>query len=339
MANDSIQTSKRRLSLVLRILIAFIACFVILQKIEINQVSKAFGEIRFSTLLLAILFFCFGLFLISFRWWTFMRAQKIFVPLSLAVKLTFLGQFFTNFMPSAVGGDLIRAWYISRHTPHRLKAAIGVAADRFMGLAGTLLLAVSSYLIFMSGQEGIFKLNQNEGSGPQFLQDYSVSIPGLFIGGLILLGILFIVGNFVDLKKYTRKLVGVIVHLFQQTSKVFSIYIHHPLILVSGLSISIIMQMMVIFSFWLIGQDLSIPAPIQYYFVFFPMIWIVGSIPISIAGIGILEGGLVFLFVQFTDSSAESVMALALCQRLAWIIGSFPGMVVHLTGAAHNKGG
>ncbi|MHC4523987.1 MAG: lysylphosphatidylglycerol synthase transmembrane domain-containing protein [Planctomycetota bacterium] len=337
LATEQTKSAKKHLSLILRILIAIFACWFLYSKIDPDQVAQAFTQLRISTLLLAILCFCIGLCLIGFRWWVFMRAQKIYVPVLLAIKLTFLGQFFTNFMPSAVGGDLVRAWYISQHTDKRLQAAIGVAADRFMGLAGTMILAFSSYMLFMRGEEGFFQIDKKENPLKTFIQEHQIPGYWFLVGGIVLLGIIFLLAKLFDLKKFFKKLRDIIIHLFQQTSQVFLIYVHHPLILLFGLAISIFMQMLVISSFWLIGRDLDIQAQIHYYFVFFPMMWIIGSLPLSIAGIGILEGGLVLLFVQFTGASAESVMAMALCQRLAWILGSLPGLVVHLTGAHRAK--
>lgn len=337
LATEQTRPVKKYFSLILRISIAIFACWILYKNIDPAQVTEAFRRLHMSTLLIAILFFCIGLCLIGFRWWVFMRAQKIHVPLLLAIKLTFLGQFFTNFMPSAVGGDLVRAWYISRHTDKKLQAAIGVAADRFMGLAGTVILAFSSYMLFMRGEEGFFQIDQKENPLITFFQNHSIPVHWLLLVGIVLLGILFLLAKLFKLSKYFKKLMDIIIHLFQQTYKVFLVYVHHPLILLFGLTISIFMQMLVIFSFWLIGRDLGITAPIQYYFVIFPTMWVVGALPLSIAGIGILEGGLVVLFVQITGAIKESVMALALCQRLAWWIGSLPGMVVHLTGTHRKK--
>lgn len=339
MAKDVIQSKKKHLSLVLRIAVAIFACWILYKQINPAQVADAFTRLHISTLLIAILFFCIGLCLIGFRWWVFMRAQKIHVPILLAIKLTFLGQFFSNFMPSAVGGDLVRAWYISRHTDKKLQAAIGVVADRFMGLAGTVILAFSSYLLFMRDQENFFQVDKKENPLKTFFQEHPISGHWFLISGIVLLGIILLCSKLLDLNRLFKKIRDIVVHLFQQTYKVFLIYVHHPLILIFGLAVSIFMQMLVIYSFVLIGHDLDISAPVQYYFVIFPMMWIIGSLPLSIAGIGILEGGLVVLFVKLTGADAESVMALALCHRLAWIIGSLPGVVVHLTGAHRKKEG
>jgi hypothetical protein len=89
-------------------------------------------------------------------------------------------------------------------------------------------------------------------------------------------------------------------------------------------------------SYWWIGQDLEVGAALGYYLVFFPMVWAFGSIPISVAGIGILEGGVVFLFVTFAGANPETAMALALCQRITWMTAAVPGVYFHLRGSHHS---
>ena len=337
MAKDEKQSLKKHLSLVLRLGIAVLACWIIFKDLNFAQLGETFKHLNGFVFLAAILIFVLGQFMIGFRWWVFLKAQKIAIPFFMAVKLIFLGNFFTNFMPSAVGGDLVRAWYISRHTHKKLQAALGVLADRVMGLGATFILAFSSYLLFMRGHEEMFQMSRKENGLGTFLEQHHVSSHMLLTGGVILIGVLFIIADIWDLKRFYRKLTGFIRHSLEQIREVFLVYYHHPLILMFGLSFTILLQSMVILSLWYLGHDLGIVSPLRFYFVFFPMVWVIGSIPISIAGLGILEGGLVFLFVQFTDANPETVMALALCQRLTWIIASLPGLVVHLTGAHRNK--
>jgi uncharacterized membrane protein YbhN (UPF0104 family) len=288
--------------------------------------------------LLSLFVFIGGLSLIAFRWWIFMRAQQICIPLFMAVKLTYLGQFFTNFMPSAVGGDLVRAWYVSRHTDKKLQAALGVGADRVVGLISTFILACTSYLIFMRGRAEIFHAIRKEGQEVEgFFKNINFSGSNVLIGFMIILGCVCIVSGFVDLKQLFRKAYVHAISFLDHGKQVLLVYVKYPLVLLGGLGITILFQSLMIITLWLIGRDLDMKAPIQFYFVFFPMMWVVGSLPLSIAGIGILEGGLVLLFVQFTGAEQETAMALALCQRFIWVLASLPGMVVHLTGSHRNK--
>ena len=338
MINDEKQKKTSYLSIVLRLLIAAAACWLIFKDINPAELAETFKRLHISTFLLSLAIFMVCLCIISVRWWVFMRAQKIRIPLFLATKLVYLGQFFTNFMPSAVGGDLIRAWYVSKHTDRRLQAALGVVADRVMGLASTFILAISTYLIFMGGKVevfGIFSKQQSSVSG--FLDRLSLSWSHVIPAGFLVVGLIFVLSGIIDLKGFLRKFFRQAAHLMIQSKEVGMVYVKHPLVLLFGLSVTILLQSMVIVSLWLIGRDLDMPSQIQFYFVFFPMMWVVGSLPLSIAGIGILEGGLVILFVQFTGAEKEAVMALALCQRLIWVIASFPGMAVHLTGAHRHK--
>ena len=331
------KTKQSHLSVLIRLGIAAVACWIIYKKVNPAELAETFGQLQLWTIVVAIAAFLAALSLIGVRWWVFMRAQDIRIPVFLAIKLTFLGQFFTNFMPSAVGGDLVRAWYVSQHTDKRLQAALGVLVDRLMGLISTFVLAITSYLLFMRG-EGLFQVSQKD-AGPvsAFLDKHPISSYQILLFVIILAGALFILAGLFDLKGFFRKIYGHFTHLLSQLKEAILVYYHHPLVLVFGLLGTIFLQSMVILSLWLVGRDLGMDAQLRYYFVFFPLVWVLGAIPVSIGGLGILEGGLVLLFVKFTGAAPEAVLTVALCHRLTWIFASIPGVVVHLTGAHRHK--
>lgn len=338
MPSSDKNSKKSYVSIIIRLAIAIAACWIIYRNINPAEVADKFKSMHiWVRVILAVAVFNVGLCLIGLRWWVFMRAQDIRVPLFLAIKLTFLGQFFTNFLPSAVGGDVIRAWYVSRHTHKRLQAALGVLVDRMMGLAATFILAIASYLLFMRGQ-GIFQVSRKEsGAIGAFFDRHPVSAYQVFLIVVIAVGVVLLGAGFFDLKRFFKRIYAHFVHLLGQLKEVLFVYYHHPLVLVFGLGSTIFLQSLVILSFWLVGRDLGIEADIRFYFIFFPLVWVIGAIPISIAGIGVLEGGLVLLFFHFTGADKDAVAALALCQRLTWLVASIPGVAVHLSGShRHN---
>ncbi len=97
--------------------------------------------------------FTIGQIITALRWWLLLRSQSIFIGFWAAVRLYFLGWFYNNFMPGAVGGDLLRAWYVTKHTDKKFEAVLSVFVDRVViGLSGTLIIAVFCYLFFMRGQ-------------------------------------------------------------------------------------------------------------------------------------------------------------------------------------------
>jgi uncharacterized membrane protein YbhN (UPF0104 family) len=104
------------------------------------------------------------------------------------------------------------------------------------------------------------------------------------------------------------------------------------MVLLLTLGLTLFLQSVTIWAFWLLGRDLGIQAGIRYYFVIFPGMWVVAALPISIAGVGVLEGGIAFLFSTLAHVPLAQGTCLSLCQRFIWIISSIPGGIVHLMG-------
>lgn len=326
---------KSHFSLLLRLAIAALASWLILKDLDFPQLAETFKRLNLLILTLAMVIYTLAQGLVGFRWWLVLKAQQIRVPLVFAVKLTLLGHFFSQFMPSSVGGDLVRAWYVSRYSDKKLQAALGVAVDRIVGLISTFLLAFGSYFLFMRGQD-ILQISRDTASiRVPFLQP-NLIIPLILSSLFIITGLIILLLSFKTFKLMLFRLYRHGVHFFTQLQEVVKVYYHHPAVFIFSLIITILLQSLVILSYWAIGQNLRIAADMSYYFVFFPMVWAFGSIPISIAGIGILEGGLVFLFVKFAGADTETAITLALCQRLTWLVAAVPGLWFHLVGA-HRK--
>jgi uncharacterized membrane protein YbhN (UPF0104 family) len=85
--------------------------------------------------------------------------------------------------------------------------------------------------------------------------------------------------------------------------------------------------------FWFLGRNLGIAADLRYYYVFFTLTWVLGTLPVSIGGAVVVEGTLAYLFIRYASVEAEAALALVLCQRIIWILASLPGAVIHLVGA------
>jgi glycosyltransferase 2 family protein len=88
-----------------------------------------------SNVLVGLLFLGFCAVLSSLRWYFLVRAQGLALSVKNLLELTMIGNFFNTFMPGAVGGDLIKAWYVAGREPTRkTKAIFTVLLDRVIGL-------------------------------------------------------------------------------------------------------------------------------------------------------------------------------------------------------------
>ncbi len=80
----------------------------------------------------------------TWRWRLLLGAQDIRLSYSRAWGLTMIGMLFSTVIPGAVGGDLIKGYYIARAAAGRkAHAATSVLMDRVVGLIGLLLLGAA----------------------------------------------------------------------------------------------------------------------------------------------------------------------------------------------------
>ena len=98
--------------------------------------------------ILASLGFALNYILNFLRWNILLEGAGIKIKFRENIRLSMIGQFFSIFMPGAVGGDLIKAVYVSRQFPqHRTKGVASILLDRILGFLTLLLSATFFFLI------------------------------------------------------------------------------------------------------------------------------------------------------------------------------------------------
>ncbi|MBN2455190.1 MAG: flippase-like domain-containing protein [Sedimentisphaerales bacterium] len=271
--------------------------------------------------------------LVGLRWWLLLRTQSVSIDFWAAVRLHFLGLFYNNFMPSSVGGDLIRAWYVTRHTDKRFAAALSVFVDRAIGLLSTLIIAVFFYLLFLQGR-GTLIAAGNTGSYLGFAAEHKWPILMIIMAlAAIFCGLLLYKPGRVILKRTWLHACMHGLSIIKKLKDAIIIYCSKPLTILTVFGLTVILQISTITGFWLLGTDIGVDVSIKYYYVFFTLTWVLGAVPVSIGGAVVVEGSLAYLFVRFAGAQAEPAAALALCQRIVWMLASLSGAAIHLLGA------
>jgi hypothetical protein len=324
---------KKHLSLFLRVGITILACWWVAKGMDFSKVG---GELRKPSLLIwaaVIGIFVLCNVLLSFRWWLFMRGWEIYVDLWSTIKLTFLGLYFNNCLPGSVGGDLVRAWYVAQYTHRRMASVISVFVDRILALLGTVIIAIAA--LFTVGKEDIFTRQEKSGISRMSSGNWTIILVVLGVIVLVITGILIIPSGRKFCKSLCDRGIKYGKQALSQSFQAVVVLIKKPYLLPESLCLTFFLQGLVVLSLWLLGKRMGIPTDWKLYFVFFPVMWVVGAIPISVAGIGIVEGGLIVLFMKFgmvVEEMRPSVEALALSQRIVWLIASLPGLMVYLSG-------
>ncbi|MBN1507262.1 MAG: flippase-like domain-containing protein [Sedimentisphaerales bacterium] len=322
----------RYVSLAARIIVAVVAIGWVLYGQDWAELGRAFRRLSLWYFALSLATFAATQLIIAFRWWLLLRAQSICIAVRATVRLHFLGLFYNNVMPGSVGGDLLKAWYVTKHTDKRLAGALSVFVDRVIGLVGLVLMAILAYLLFARGSLG-GPAQAGAGGAGSWLGHHKNLISWVFAGVVVVLvSVLVQPYGRARLRRAWGRALHRGVGLLLEAKDAALVYCSKPLTVLWAMLLTVVAQGSPIVTFWLLGRSLGVEATLTQYLFIFPVTWVVGALPISIAGLGVVEAGTVALFVRMTGTPEESAFALVLCQRLIWVVASLPGAAVHLLG-------
>jgi len=329
MATGKSVSKKKHLLHILRFAVAATALYFAFRE-KPAETFRGFFSVDIWVFTAAVILYVVAQFIFVYRWRILLWSQKIHIEFWAAIRLHFLGLFYNNCLPGSVGGDVLRAWYVTKHTDKKVEAALSVFVDRAIGLGSTVVMALGAYWLIPSGQAGgQLKLSADElniGDKIAALWPLLAVAVGVFFAGLCV----------VCVSQKGRRVLFQIRHkasaAFAKSMGAFKLYLCSPLTFVLAVILSLCCQSLAIIGFWLIGHNLGIEAQLKYYFMFYPLSWIIGVIPISVGGAGVMELGLKGMFGMVTTVTVDQGQTLGLAQRVIFLVTSLPGVAIHLAG-------
>jgi uncharacterized protein (TIRG00374 family) len=319
----------------LRFAIAGAALYLAFRGESFKQVIKVLLGLNLWVFAAALGIYIVSQLIFVARWSLLLRAQSIKIGFWTAARLHFLGLFYNNCLPGSFGGDLLRAWYVTKHTDKKLEAALSVFVDRIVGLTGVFIMAAFCYL-------SILEESRNEKLESQFIRVDFLRYLTEYIWYFIGFGVAFVIIMSVLMADiWGRSRINQWLQFIRQRSAVvmrkihdaIQIYYNKKFILAGALLLTFCCQGIFIIALVMIGYSIGVKAHFTYYCIFFPISWLLGLLPISVGGAGVMEWWLKEIFIRVCAVPSGHALVLALCQRLIWLFGSLPGVVIHLMGA------
>jgi len=130
--------SKNR-SLLLRLfgtLLATILIVLLVQREGWNEIVGSLKQVSFPSFFLALISLLISRIFVVTRWHVLLRSGKVAIPFSRTAELTFTGLFAANFLPTTIGGDVVRLAGTMQLGFDRAICLASIAADRLIGIIG-----------------------------------------------------------------------------------------------------------------------------------------------------------------------------------------------------------
>ncbi len=154
--------SARKLGGLIHAGLALVACGLLAWVLSKNAdaIHKVYDRpLNWNLFAIAGLIYMIGVVSTFVRWYFLVKVVDPRFTLRAAILLGFIGNLFNLLIPGAVGGDLIKAAYLSRMHVKRTQAIASMVIDRILGLLGLFLLAsVAGAFIWSAASPEIHKL-------------------------------------------------------------------------------------------------------------------------------------------------------------------------------------
>jgi uncharacterized protein (TIRG00374 family) len=252
--------------------------------------------------------------LATWRWRLLLSAQGYRATMGHLSASYLVATFFNNFLPSNVGGDVIRVRDSSRLTGSTTASLAVVAIDRILGLGALYLLAVLAYVF----------------GGPT-VRGLAGALPAL-----VALGIVFAVMGYVYVTPgVAGKLMSVsrldaspwIRERFEVAQSAVHVYREQVAVVWLAFAASVALQALVVCYYYEVARSLRIALPLSACFLVVPLCTLVQTVPVSFNGWGIRESVFIVYFRQL-GLSRDSALAFSLVGAGLIVILSLSGAVV-----------
>jgi uncharacterized protein (TIRG00374 family) len=277
---------------------------LLLWRIDEKVVTAALTEVRWSWWLAAFLCYAVAQLVSSVRWQLLSRPLGFRHSYGGFVGFYFVGTFFNLLLPTSVGGDVVRAWYLGRGTGRGAYAATTVLADRLIGLYILVAMACVAALI--------------------------VPLPGWVSGVIALFGVGGLFG-LVVLSVVQRRHRSSNRRRLRELATAIAFYRQAPRLLLSASFLSLIVQVLNVALLWCLAVALQDPVSFSYCFIVMPVVAIVTLAPISVNGMGVREGAMVLLLAPI-GIAAESAVTLSLLWFSVFLAGGLVGAAWYVVG-------
>jgi uncharacterized membrane protein YbhN (UPF0104 family) len=239
---------------------------------------------------------------VAARWHVLLRGAGGKVTYGQTLRLTFAGLFASNFLPTTIGGDVVRLAGGFLLDLDRAVCAASLVVDRLVGMAG----------MAMPLPVGLAAVLGRPPAGPEETQGNAS--PAIVLMGVSSNGWLS------SLRRRGRE-------FLRRVLEALTLWMRRPQALLNALVMTWGHMLFLFASIWFLlrrmGEQTSFPLVAGLW----TLVYFITLVPISINGLGLQEVSLTFVYVTFAGVSMPNALTLAVLLRTLYVASSLPGAV------------
>lgn len=246
----------------------------------------------------------------SVRWKNLVLSENK-ISLIYFIKLYFIGSFFNNYLPTSIGGDAYKIAKLGDKINSKTDAFTATFLERFLGMVALIGISLFGVVSFSN-------------------LDY-LSFIFVFIGVMIVFSLFL---AFYPKLKFKHKFFEKLFTILDKIHASFLKYKTRPLLIFYSFVVSCLVQVLSVFSQFVLFLAVGVSLPIDYSFFAFPIIFLSGYAIPSLNGLG-SQDILYQNFFVLINVNKEAIIASSLLYHLSRFVVSLVGGLIYLIDRKH----
>lgn len=308
--------SRRTLLLAVKIGVSAGLLWLLFAQTDVAEVGGRLRSMDPAWLLLGIFVYLLHLLVGAWRWRLLLDTQQVGVPISTLFRSYLVATFFNNFLPSNIGGDVVRIADTAPLTGSRTVATGVILIDRLIGLAALTAVAAAGSILAHHGR---------------------MPVPGAGYLWMILVGFVAVGVPVLYNPHLLTKVLGPLRVLHPEWVEHRLARIHTLLeqmgrrpgaVAIAGAG-AVTVQLLLVLVYLAVAYGLGIPFRMRDALIIVPVSLVAQLLPISINGLGVREATFSYFFARL-GLGVGAALALSLASAALIMVLSLAGGALFL---------
>jgi glycosyltransferase 2 family protein len=295
-----------------------LACTIALFVLLLNSISwpellQNIYHLDDSVLLIAVTIGFLGVVISAYQWQVLLDGEHIRLDLRRLVNFYLMGIAFSHFLPTGMGGDVVKIYYVGREGNNFAGSASAALMSRVMGYIGMLLVSLPVLFIW------------------QKMFNHELTLTYILSSMLVCAGLVVSAGVVVMLPRIVqgRWAKWRIFAVLNKVGNTLLASIRRPSFMAGSILYGMVFHFSAALNYYAFGMALHMQVPFAFYLVAIPFVSLVAFLPCSINGFGLRESALVSIFATMHVPNATA-MTLGLLVDVQMLFFGIIGGVLYL---------
>ena len=316
-ATPAPSATRRVVLLLVKILVSAGLLWLLLGRTDTSQLWSHFRNASILWLLTALALYLAMIIVSAWRWHLLLAAQGIIARRGWLISSYLVATFFNNFLPSNIGGDVIRIRDTSPQAGSKTLATTVILMDRGIGLLGLFLVAaVGATMDTLGGHPPVWASVL-----------WAAFLVGVLAAGMAIMKPGVIARLLSPLRMIHQEWVE---ERINRLTGALARFRGEPMALLSCFAGAIAVQVILVLFYFAVGRSMGIDVPVWHLAVIVPVSFVVQMVPVSLNGLGVREATFKIYFAQI-GLPIEAALAVSLMGAALVMIFSVSGAVANLT--------